>query len=158
LAQLGPLHAQAIHEPVERALDPARRARILALATDLIDAVLGFRPGVGEPIVQRGGEPLRRLSEALERQDDALVASIHAVVDVMRGKAAHADSGLVAAHRAVMECVDELRADPTRTSSLSDGEKRQLLIALYWRRTLVSRQRAIEDWLAEWREAEAADA
>jgi len=158
LAQLGPLHAQAIHEPVERALDPARRTKILALATDLMDAVLGFRPGLGEPIVQRGGEPLQRLSEALERQDDALVGSIHAVVETMRRKAAHADSGLASSHRVVEECLEELRADPSRVSSLSDEEKRQLLIVLYWRRTLVSRQRAIEDWLSEWREAEAAEA
>jgi hypothetical protein len=58
----------------------------------------------------------------------------------------------------VEECLEELRADPSRVSSLSDEEKRQLLIVLYWRRTLVSRQRAIEDWLSEWREAEAAEA
>ena len=33
--QLGPLHQQALQEPVERALDPSRREEILALVTDL---------------------------------------------------------------------------------------------------------------------------
>jgi hypothetical protein len=156
LAQLGPLHAQASHEPVERALDPARRIRILALGADLVDAVLGFRPGVGESLLERGGELLRPFLAALQRQDEALVASIRAVVAALRGEAAHADSGLASAHRAVAESVAALRADPSRASSLSDDEKRQLLIGLDVRRQLVSRQLAIEDWLAEWHEAEAA--
>ena len=152
--QLGPLHEQARHEPVERALDQSRRAEILALATDLVDAVLGDRPGVAEPLLKRGGAPLRPLLEALRRAEEALLDSMQAAVDVMRGDTAHRASGLAAAQQAVEVRLEHLRADPGVIPELSADEKRRLLVELDSRRRLVFRQRAIEDWLAAWRTAE----
>jgi uncharacterized membrane protein YccC len=153
-AQLGPLHQQALHEPVERALDPSRREQILALATDLMDAVLGDRPGALEPLLERGGAPLRPLLEALRRADQVLLTSMQAAVDVVRGDAAHRTSRLAAAHQAVEDRLRELRADPGAIPELTDQERRRLLIDLDSRRKLVFRQRAIEDWLEDWRVAE----
>ena len=156
--QLGPLHQQASREPVERALGPPRRAAILALATDLMDAVAGYRPVASEPLRVRGGAPLRPLLEALARGDEALQGSMQTALDVLRGDAAHRVSGLAAAHQSVEDRVNELRADPGSIPDLTDEEKRRFLVQLDSRRELVFRQRAIEDWLADWRKAEEARA
>ena len=153
-AQLGPLHQQALLEPVERGLDPSRRARILALVMDLMDVVLGHRHGALEPWLERGGEPLRPLLDALRRADEALLASGQAAVAVLRGDAAHRVSDLAEAHQAVEDRVNELRADPGAFPELTDQEKRPMLVEFDSRRKLVFRQRAIEDWLEDWRAEE----
>jgi uncharacterized membrane protein YccC len=151
--QLGPLHQQAHREPVERGLDPPRRAAILALATDLMDGVAGYRRVASEPLQTRGGAPLRPLFEALQRADEALQDSMENAVDVLRGEAAHRVSGLAAAQQSVEDRVDELRADPGRIPEFTDEEKRDFLVQLDSHRELVFRQLAIEDWIADWREA-----
>ncbi len=156
--QLGPLHQQAHHEPVERALDPPRRAALLALAMDLMDAVVGYRPVASEPLRTRGGAPLGPLLEALRRADEALVESMESAVDVLRGEAAPRVSGLAAAQRAVEDRVDELRADPGRIPEFTDEERRSFLVQLDSHRELVFRQRAIEECFADWRRAEQARA
>jgi hypothetical protein len=157
-AQLGPLHVQALHEPVERALDPKRRTEILTLVMDLMDAVLGYRPSAGEAVVERGGAPLRPLLEALQREDDALVRSMQATVAVMRGDATRGNADLATAHRTVLDRVNALGTDPGSLSNLGDDEKRELLVHLDSRRRLVERQRAIESCFDEWLEAEASEA
>jgi hypothetical protein len=152
--QLAPLHEQARHEPVERALDPSRREEILALVTDLVDAVLSDRPGAAEPLLERGGAPLRPLLEALRPADQALLDSMQAAVEIMRGDAVYRVSALPAAHEAVEDRLKELSAAPDVIPGLTDVEKRRLLVEIDSRRRLVARQRAIEDWLADWRLAE----
>ena len=101
---------------------------------------------------------LRPLLEALRRADEALQGSMQTAVDVLRGDAEHRDSGLAAAQRAVEDRVNELRADPGRIPEFTDEEKRGFLVQLDSHRELVFRQRAIEDWLADWRKAEEAQA
>jgi len=54
--------------------------------------------------------------------------------------------------------LNDLRDDSTRIERLDDDEKRRLLVAIDARRELVPRQRAIEDWAADWATAEAAAA
>jgi uncharacterized membrane protein YccC len=147
--QLGPLHQQAGHEPVERGLDPPRRAALLALATDLMDAVVGYRPVASEPLRARGGASLEPLLDALRRADEAVEGSMENAVDVLRGGAAPRVSDLAAAQRAVEDRVDDLRADPGRIPEFSDEEKRGFLVQLDSQRELVFRQLAIEDWFAD---------
>ncbi len=155
--QLGPLHQQALHEPVERALDPSRRTQLIALVVDLADAVLSDRPGVIAPILERGGAPLGPLLEALRRADEALLDSMQTAVDVLRGSAVHRTSALAAAHQAVEDRLEELAANPSAIPERNVEEARRFLVELDARRNLVSRQRAIEDWLGDWRRAAAAE-
>jgi hypothetical protein len=154
LAQLGPLDAQAAHEPLEEALDGGRRQALLALTQDLFDAVLGARgapPAQSMPLLERGGalEPLR---EALRREDEALLASMQAAADTLRGEAPArpASSALDEASRAVVACLDELRARPELLPSVTAEEREAFLVHLDSRRLLVDRQIAIEGWLADW--------
>jgi hypothetical protein len=153
-AQLGPLHQQAILEPVERALDPSRRARILALATDLMDAAVGYHPGSLDPLLDRAGERFRPLRAAMQRGDEVVLESMQSAVAILRGEASRRASGLAEARQAVTECIDELRADPSSPPHLDDEENRLLLVRIESRRRLVSRQLAIEQWLTDWHESE----
>ncbi len=152
--QLGPLHRQALHEPVERALDEARRVEILPLALDLMDAVLGYRPADSVPLLERGGAPLRPLLEALLRAERALLERMQSAVDVLRGEAAYTPSDLAEAQRVFEDRLFELSSSPVDISDLTDEEKRHLLVQLDRGHRLVARQLTIEDWLAGWHEAE----
>jgi len=153
-AQLGPLHRQALLEPVERALDPDRRTRILSLALDLMDAVMAHHPGSLDALLDRGGERYQPLRAAI-RGDETLLESMQAAVASLRGEAGHRASGLAAAHQAVGECLEALRASPSPQDHLSDEERRRCLVLLDSRRRLVLRQLEVEAWLGQWREAEA---
>ena len=152
--QLGPLHRLALHEPVERSLDPSRRAQILPLAMDLTDAVLGYSPPDSTPVLERGGAPLEPLLEALQRADEALVDSMQSGVDVMRGEAAYQPSALAGAQRVLEDRLRDVSAAAVAIPDLTDEEKRRLLVQLDRRRRLFSRQLAIEDWFADWQKAE----
>jgi hypothetical protein len=127
---------------------------MLALVTSLVDAVLGDRPGAAEPLLKRGGAPLRPLLEALRRAEEALLDSMQAAVDVMRGDGAPRASGLASAQQVVDDHLEELRADPGAVPDLTDEEKRRVLVEFDSRRRLVFRQRAVEDWLVDWRTVE----
>jgi len=155
MAQLGRLNGQASHEPVEGALDAPRRTRILSLAMGLMDAVVTYRPGVLEIHLDRAGEPFRPLLAAVRREEGALLDSMQSGVATLRGEGRQRETGLAEAHEAVRECIDSLRADPRSRSGLSDEATRQIIVHLESRRTLVSRQLAIEAWLEDWQEAEA---
>jgi uncharacterized membrane protein YccC len=152
-AQLGVLHRQALHEPVERALDPARRTRILSLLTNLMDAVVVYRPGSLESLLDRGGERMRPLLAAIRRVDGELYESMQAAVVNLRGEASHRASRLAEAHQELVERLDELRADPGSLPGFSEEEKRRSLILIDSRRRLVLRQHALDTWLEDWREA-----
>ncbi len=153
-AQLGPLHDQARHEPVERALVPDRRTRILALVMDLMDATLGDRPAAFENLSEVARARLEPLLEAIRREEQALLDSLQAVVAALRGDPPERGSGLAEARRVVEGRLDELRRRPSAVPELSDEQRRGLLVALDARRRLVFRQHAIEEWLADWRRAE----
>jgi uncharacterized membrane protein YccC len=154
LAQLGPLDGQAAHEPVEEALDGGRRRALLAKIQDLFDAVLGARgapPVRSMPLLERAEvfEPLR---EALLREDEALLASMQAAAETLRGEAPAeaASSALDEANRAVLARLHELRARPEPLPSITAEEREAFLVHLDSRRLLVDRQIAIEGWLADW--------
>jgi hypothetical protein len=144
--QLGPLHQQARYELVEQALDETRRDRILALVTDLMDAVLACRPGDFEALLERAGAPLQPLLDAVRREDEALLASMQETPTAMRGEAVLRPSLLAAAHQTAWTLVNELRDGLDSFSRLTHDERRRLLVEIDARRRLVLRQRAIEDW------------
>jgi uncharacterized membrane protein YccC len=154
--QLGPLHQQALQEPVERALYPSRREEILTLVTDLVDAILGDRPGAAESLLERSGAPLRPLLEAFRRADEALVGSVQAAAEAVRGDAVYRASDLPAALQAFEDCLKDSSADPGSSPDLTDEETRRLLVEFDSHRRLVFRQLAIEAWLADWQKAERA--
>jgi hypothetical protein len=100
------------------------------------------------------GPRMRSLEEALQSQQEALLASMQASVDITLGEAEYRASNLASAHRTVEARSDELRSDPTELQDSSDEQMRRSLVELDVHRELVARQRAIEDWLAERQEAE----
>ena len=75
-------------------------------------------------------------------------------VETVRGDAVYRDSALSAAHQAVEDRLKDSSANPEVIPEFSDAEKRRLLVEFDSRRRLALRQRAIEDWLADWRLAE----
>jgi hypothetical protein len=155
-AQIGPLHAQARREPVERALDERRRGEVLARTADLIDAVVGHRPLPPDPLARLAHPSRQDLSAALTREEEALGHSIRNAVAVLRGEAPYRESGLAAAHENVRSLMEVLRAQPEPLPAPSDEQRRGALVHLDSRRSLVRAQCAIEDWLAEWQRAEKA--
>jgi len=151
LTQLGQLHAQAHAEPVERALDDRRRGELLALTQDLFDASLRTPPVPGDGLGPAA-------DAALRRQDEALVASLVAVAEALRGAAAEPGPGLREAHDAVEVQLDALRGGPDAARGLGARGTDALVASFDARRFLAARQLAIEDWLADWRRAAAAEA
>ena len=151
LAQLGSLHNQARHEPVEGSLDDARRAELLALTQDLFDAVFATQVIAlrrTAELLTRGGDALAPLREALSRVDEALFASMqHAAATVRAGVAATTPS-LADARDALEERIAEVRARPELQPPLEDPETKAFLRQIAWRRQLVIRQLAIEQWLS----------
>ncbi|MBW2268950.1 MAG: FUSC family protein [Deltaproteobacteria bacterium] len=151
LAQLGSLHNQARHEPVEHALDDERRGELLALAQDLFDVVLAAHvraPNQTPALLARGGEEFADLREALARLDDALLASLETAAESLRVDAAPPGPDLAEARDAVEERLDEIRAGPELRLSLDAQEREAFLVHLDSRRQLATRQLAIERWLA----------
>jgi hypothetical protein len=155
-AQIGPLHAQARREPVERALDERRRGEVLARTADLIDAVAGHRPLPPEPLARLAHPSRHGLTAALTREEEALRHSMQNAVAVLRGEAPYRESGLAAADESVRSLVEALGGQPEARPAPSDEERRGALVHLDSRRSLVRAQCAIEDWLADWQRAEKA--
>ncbi|MDJ0849348.1 MAG: FUSC family protein [Myxococcota bacterium] len=149
-AQLGPLDQQAAHEPVERGLDAPRRTALLALATDLGDAVVADHPFVAEPLLERAGPEHAPLLDVLRREDEALVDSMEAAVATLRDDAPPRASGLGAAHEAVEAELRDRAARGVRIAGVTDEERRRFLVERDARSRLVQRQLAIERWLADW--------
>jgi len=161
LAQLGPLHAQARYERVEHALDEARRGELLTRAQDLFDAVLGARgaaPWRVISIAPDGEHPLAPLREALLRADAALLASIRAAAEVIRGTGEQPGGALSEAHDAVLAHLRDIgsRPDAERVARSAFGE--DFLRQLDARRQLVARQLAVEACISEWQRAARASA
>ena len=152
LVQLGSLHAEADYEPVELGLDGSRRAALLALTRDLFDAVAGARrvaSAAVAPLWQRAGAAFLPLREALEREEEALVAGMQANVAALRGAAEEPSSRLAEAHQAVRDRLAELRASAAHTLDVGADTRRELLIRLDSHRQVVTRQLAVEAWLAD---------
>lgn len=157
-SSLASLHAQARREPIERALDASRRAQIISLSMDLVEAVLaarkGFVPAQDGQADAASGPRIRALREALESEQEALLASMQASSDVLRGEAGYRTSELASAHRNVERRIEELRSDSSELPESGDEQIRRFLVQFDARRELVARQQAIDDWLAEWHGAE----
>ena len=122
-----------------------------------MDAIVGERSGALEMLPERGGDSIGPLREALRREDEALLASMQMAIDALHGGSVDPGSELASAHRSVEDRLAELRANPDAIPRVSDEQQRRVLVALHSRRGVVSRQLAIERWLADWRRAEGLD-
>ena len=87
------------------------------------------------------------LGEALLRQDEALFASLQSAANALRRRAtvvgtpAAPGAALAQAQRAVLDCLDTLRDDVGDATFLEQ---------LDTRRRVVTRQLALEAWIADW--------
>jgi len=159
LTRLGSLHAQASREPVERALSTERRGELLALLETLFDAALTAKDIASdelEPLLQRGGDALEGLRAARARVNDALFASLQAVLDRLSGDDPIPGPDLAAAQDAFEECLAALRQTPERLPALDAHERETFLAELHARRRVVDRLHALEVWCADWERAEEA--
>jgi hypothetical protein len=156
LTLLGQIHAQAQAEPVERALDDERRGELLALTQDLFDASLGAprltldetdrvaRDDDGAPT------PLR---EALHRQSEAILASMIATGEALRGASTEPGPDLADAQTALEARLGEAHGESEIAQMTSAQRADALLAHVASRLQLASRQLAVEAWLAEWHHA-----
>jgi hypothetical protein len=155
-AMVAKLHGQAQHERVERGLDDRRRADWVALVQDLFDPVLAARPRPARPTDQ-GPTAWVALHEAMDRAEEALVRSIQATADALRGSAEGVAS-LAEARDLVEARIDELRGVVADGWTLDAEERATLLVRIDAIRCLSARQLAIEAWVADWRQAMDAEA
>ena len=156
LTLLGQIHAQAHREPVELALDDARRAELMALTQDLFDTTLRARPGAFEfkqRLPDETAAALSPLLEAIGRQDDALLGSLNAATRALRGASTESDPRLREAHAEVEAQLVELRSGTYADREIGPRPTEELLAVIGECRALVASQLAIEDWLADWRAA-----
>jgi hypothetical protein len=150
-------HQQASREPVERALDDARRAELLSLTQNLFDASVGARRwAIGNEAAapQESAAALASLHEALTHQDETLVASLNAAAGALRGIGTAPDSGLGEARAAVDAQIDALRARADLARADDERLTSQLLARLAASRRLVESQLQLEVWLADWHRAQ----
>lgn len=94
----------------------------------------------------------RRQPAAVDLQEETSArseASFHA----LREEPAPPASDLSAAEEAVRARLDELRGRPDLVPAVSVEERREFLLQLDARRQLVTRQRALEDWMEDWSRA-----
>jgi hypothetical protein len=153
LPQISKLHGQSEQEAVERALDGSRRAALLALRQDLFDASLARDAGIapsGDSERQVSHPDVAALLSALQHESEALIASVQSTVDALRNRAAPATSALADAQRAVIACIESLRGRAEDAPQVGERERRAFLEQFDARRQIITRQLALETWLAEW--------
>jgi uncharacterized membrane protein YccC len=153
LTQISTLHGQAEQEAVEQGLDGSRRAALLALTQDLFDASLardaGFAPSDNQER-HTSNPDIAALSSALNRESEALVASVQSTIDALRDRAAPPNPVLANAHRAVIDCLDSLEDPAEDLPQVDEHERTAFLERLDTRRQIITRQFALEAWLADW--------
>jgi len=158
LAQISKLHGQAEQEAVEQALDGSRRAALLALTQGLFDASLARDAGIapsGDSESHTSGPDVAALSSALQHESESLVASMQSMVDALRNRAAPPTSALANAQRAVIDCIESLRGHAEDAPRVGEHERAAFLEQFDARRQIITRQLALEAWLADWSAAEA---
>jgi hypothetical protein len=156
LTLLGQLHAQAHHEPVERALDDQRRVELLGLTQELFDSALRtlrLGPLAAEAVPEEARAVLAPLRAAVVRQDQALLASLGAASRTLRGDPPGVDSDLDEARRAVETQLEEIRSRRALARALGTRGTDDFLAQVDAARQLAACQLAIEVWLADWRRA-----
>jgi hypothetical protein len=156
LTLLGHLHAQAHREPVERALDDGRRGELLSLTQVLFDASLRERRTA---TTDEAGVPsdadaaLAPLRNAVVSRDAAILSSMAATAQALRGAAPAPGPGLRDTQASVDAQIDEVR-DRTDVSRPPDPRRTAEFFAqVAASRRLVECQLQIEAWLADWHRA-----
>jgi len=157
LTHISKLHGQAEQETVEQALDGSRRAALLALTQNLFDASLARDAGIapsGDSKRQDSSPDVAALSSALQHESEALVASVQSMVDALRNRAAPPSPALASARHAVIDCIESLKERAEDTPQVDEHERATFLKRLDNRRQIITRQLALEAWLADWSAAE----
>jgi hypothetical protein len=150
--KLAKLHGQALHEPVEHALDEQRRARWIPLAQDLADAVLFARP-TSALRRDEGADARAALLEALDGAEAALAASIEATVNTLRSASDSPNSSLAEASARVEARIDALRREIAGGWVPEPAVQESLLRRIEAQRVRATRQLAVEAWVREWQTA-----
>jgi len=156
LAQLGGLHEQARHEAIDAGLDEARRTELLALTQDLFDAALWARrrvPQARQSSPTETDSELTALYEALDHQEEALVASMNSAARTLREGGAPTTTGLEEAGAAVDAQLDTLRDRSDAAAALGARQAGELMSSVDEHRLLAIRQLAIQAWFADWHRA-----
>jgi uncharacterized membrane protein YccC len=157
LTQISTLHGQAEQEAVEQALDGSRRAALVALTHDLFDASLARDAGFaasGDQGHHASHPDIAALSSALQHESEALLASVQSIIDALHDRAAPPNPTLANAHRAVIDCLESLRGRAEDAPRVGEHERAAFLGKLDARRQIITRQLALEAWLANWAAAE----
>ncbi len=157
VAQISQLHGQAEQEAVEQALDGSRRAALLALTQDLFDASFARDAGItpsGGSERQASRPEAAAFSSALQHESEALIASVQSAIDALRNRAAPPTSALANAHRTVIDCIESLRERSEDAPRVEEHERTAFFKRLDTRRQIITRQLAVEAWLAEWSAAQ----
>ena len=124
---------------------------------DVLAVPRGGPPGNAVPALSRAASDLRPLLESLAQLDDALIASMQAAIDELGGDpgAPAPDDDLAATARTALSNLRTLAEAPAdERPSLGAHDRNLVLVQLDSRRTLVTRQLAIEAWLKDWRAAQ----
>ena len=114
-------------------------------------------PGRTPEWIERGGEALAPHREALQRLEQALLASLATAAVALRDGSTSPGAELSQASDSVERLVAALRARRELHSSLDPSARAAVLLYLSSRRQLVRRLLAIEAWLRDWRRAEASE-
>jgi uncharacterized membrane protein YccC len=157
ITQISKLHGQAEQEAVEQALNGSRRAALLALTQDLFDASLARDAGITPSSDSKGqaSHPdATALSSALQHESEALLASVQSTVDALRNRAVPQTSALENAQRAVIDCIESMRGRVEDAPRTDEHQRAAFFRQLDNRRQIITRQLALEAWLADWSAAE----
>jgi uncharacterized membrane protein YccC len=151
-ARLAKLHGQALHEPLEHALDEPRRAQWITLAQDLFDAVLTASLS---PAARSDGGPEARaaLLEALDEAKATLASSIEATASTLRSASAPPAAPLAEVQGRAEERIDALRRAIAEGWAPDPTERASLLRRIHEQRVRSARQLAVEGWVTEWQTA-----
>jgi uncharacterized membrane protein YccC len=153
-AQLTPLHAQANLEPVERGLGGDLRTRLQALAREMFDALIADQSAALAAADEHDEASLRSVDEAMHRSDEALRTSLRTCADAIRTGVPARSPALSQAAAEVEELLRGLEGGRDAPAAGPENQRARTLGRVEARRRLLLRQRAIEEWLAAWHDAQ----
>ncbi len=75
---------------------------------------------------------------------------MRSTIDALRNRAAPPNPTLANEHRAVIDCLESLRDRAEDVPRIDEHERTAFLERLDTRRQIITRQLALEAWLADW--------
>jgi uncharacterized membrane protein YccC len=157
LSQISVFHKQADQEAVEHALDGSRRAALIALTQDLFDSSFAMDVGIApsdDSKRRSSRSDVAALSSALQHESEAFIESVQSTVEALRDRATPPSSALANARNAVIDCIESLKKHPEDAPQVEEHQRAAFIKRLDNRRQIITRQLALEAWLADWASAE----